>query len=72
MTVERDRWALHDLAARFKLTDREQEAVEHLANADAHQIPGLHSLNASGEITVAVFLLLILTIRPRGLLGKAA
>src|SRR5436309_115740 len=32
MTVERDRWALHDLAARFKLTDREQEAVEHLAN----------------------------------------
>jgi len=31
LTVERDRSALHDLAARFQLTDREREAVEHLA-----------------------------------------
>ena len=32
LTVERDRWALHDLAARFQLTDREREVVEHLAD----------------------------------------
>ena len=32
ITVERDRWALRDLAVRFQLTDREREAVENLAN----------------------------------------
>ena len=31
ITVERDRGALRDLAERFQLTDREREAVEHLA-----------------------------------------
>jgi branched-chain amino acid transport system permease protein len=46
--------------------------IESFANADATLIPGLHSLNAAGEVTVAIFLLLVLTIRPRGLLGKAA
>jgi branched-chain amino acid transport system permease protein len=46
--------------------------IESYANADATLIPGLHWLNASGEVTVAIVLLLVLMIRPRGLLGKAA
>jgi DNA-binding CsgD family transcriptional regulator len=31
MTVERNRWVLRDLVMLFQLTDREMEAVEHLA-----------------------------------------
>jgi branched-subunit amino acid ABC-type transport system permease component len=46
--------------------------IESFANADAQNIPGLHSLNGAGEVTVAIFLLLVLMLRPRGLLGKAA
>src|SRR3954468_1830899 len=46
--------------------------IESFANADASNIPGLHSLNGAGEVTVAIFLLLVLMVRPRGLLGKAA
>src|SRR4051812_42243892 len=46
--------------------------IESFANADATNIPGLHSLNGAGEVTVAIFLLLVLMVRPRGLLGKAA
>ena len=32
VTVERDRWVLRDLVTRFQLTDREMEAVQHLAD----------------------------------------
>jgi DNA-binding CsgD family transcriptional regulator len=31
MTIERNRWVLRDLVMRFQLTDREMEAVQHLA-----------------------------------------
>lgn len=46
--------------------------VEAFANADAKLVPGLDHVQAQGEVTVAVFLLLVLLLRPRGLLGKAA
>ncbi|MDX6284965.1 MAG: branched-chain amino acid transport system permease protein [Frankiales bacterium] len=46
--------------------------IEAFANADVKYIPGLDTLHGSGEVTVAVFLLLVLLVRPRGLLGKAA
>jgi len=31
ITIERNRWVLRDLVTRFQLTDREKEAVQHLA-----------------------------------------
>lgn len=48
--------------------------VEAFANADSSFVPGLKSLPGStgGETTVALFLLIVLLIRPRGLLGKEA
>jgi branched-chain amino acid transport system permease protein len=46
--------------------------VQAFANANINLIPGLENVNATGEITVALFLLAVLLFRPRGLLGKAA
>jgi branched-chain amino acid transport system permease protein len=46
--------------------------VEAFANADIGLIPGLDPVQAKGELTVALFLLIVLLVRPRGLLGKAA
>jgi branched-chain amino acid transport system permease protein len=46
--------------------------VKSFAYADASLIPGIRSLTAPDEVTIAVFLLLVLLFRPRGLLGKEA
>lgn len=47
--------------------------LEAFANADAQFVPGLASLpSATGEVAVAVVLLLVLLVRPRGLLGREA
>ena len=46
--------------------------VQAFANVNVNLIPGLESVHATGEITVALFLLGVLLFRPRGLLGKAA
>jgi branched-chain amino acid transport system permease protein len=46
--------------------------VKAFANSDASLIPGIQSLKAPDEVTVALFLLLVLLMRPRGLLGKEA
>lgn len=46
--------------------------VKAFAFADASLIPGVRGLTAPDEVTVAVFLLLVLLLRPRGLLGKEA
>jgi branched-chain amino acid transport system permease protein len=47
--------------------------IEAFANADYSFVPGLNSLpTAQAEVAVAVVLLLILLVRPRGLLGQEA
>jgi branched-chain amino acid transport system permease protein len=46
--------------------------VKAFAYADASLIPVVKNLTAPDEVTVAVFLLLVLLLRPRGLLGKEA
>jgi len=47
--------------------------VEAFANADYSFVPGLRSLQtAQSEVAVAVFLLLVLLVRPRGLFGAEA
>lgn len=47
--------------------------VEAFANADYSFVPGLSSLPAAqSEVAVAVMLLIVLLVRPRGLLGKEA
>jgi len=47
--------------------------IEAFANADHSFVPGLNSLpTAQAEVAVAVVLLLILLVRPRGLLGQEA
>jgi branched-chain amino acid transport system permease protein len=47
--------------------------IEAFANADHSFVPGLNSLpNAQAEVAVAVVLLLVLLVRPRGLLGQEA
>jgi len=47
--------------------------IEAFANADHSYVPGLNSLpTAQAEVAVAVVLLLILLVRPRGLLGQEA
>jgi branched-chain amino acid transport system permease protein len=44
--------------------------VKAFAQADVPLVPGMSSVKAPEEITVALFLLLVLLLRPRGLLGK--
>ena len=47
--------------------------IESFANADHSFVPGLNSLpTAQAEVAVAVVLLVVLLVRPRGLLGKEA
>ena len=47
--------------------------IEAFANADHSFVPGLNSLpTAQAEVAVAVVLLVILLVRPRGLLGQEA
>jgi branched-chain amino acid transport system permease protein len=46
--------------------------VKAFAYADASLLPGIKHLTAPDEVTVAAFLLLVLLVRPRGLLGKEA
>jgi branched-chain amino acid transport system permease protein len=47
--------------------------IESFANADHSFVPGLNSLPAAqSEVAVALILLLVLLIRPRGLLGQEA
>jgi branched-chain amino acid transport system permease protein len=47
--------------------------IEAFANADHSFVPGLNSLpSAQAEVAVAVVLLVILLVRPRGLLGQEA
>jgi branched-chain amino acid transport system permease protein len=47
--------------------------IESFANADHSFVPGLNSLpTAQAEVAVALVLLVILLVRPRGLLGKEA
>jgi branched-chain amino acid transport system permease protein len=47
--------------------------IEAFANADESFVPGLNSLpTAQAEVAVAVVLLVILLVRPRGLLGREA
>ena len=47
--------------------------IEAFANADESFVPGLNSLpTAQAEVAVAVVLLVILLVRPRGLLGQEA
>jgi branched-chain amino acid transport system permease protein len=47
--------------------------IEAFANADQSFVPGLNSLpTAQAEVAVAVVLLLVLLVRPRGLLGQEA
>jgi branched-chain amino acid transport system permease protein len=47
--------------------------VQSFAGSDASFIPGLRSLpSAQNEVAVAVVLLVVLLVRPRGLLGKGA
>jgi len=47
--------------------------IEAFANADFSFVPGLKSLpTAQAEVAVALVLLLVLLVRPRGLLGKEA
>jgi branched-chain amino acid transport system permease protein len=47
--------------------------IEAFANADHSFVPGLNSLpTAQAEVAVAIVLLLILLVRPRGLLGQEA
>jgi branched-chain amino acid transport system permease protein len=47
--------------------------IEAFANADHSFVPGLNSLpTAQAEVAVAIVLLVILLVRPRGLLGKEA
>jgi branched-chain amino acid transport system permease protein len=46
--------------------------VKEFANSDALLIPGIQNLKAPDEVTVALFILLVLLLRPRGLLGKEA
>lgn len=47
--------------------------IESFANADHSFVPGLNSLpTAQSEVAVALVLLLVLLIRPRGLLGQEA
>jgi branched-chain amino acid transport system permease protein len=47
--------------------------IEAFANADHSFVPGLNNLPAAqSEVAVAVILLLVLLVRPRGLLGQEA
>ena len=46
--------------------------VKAFAYADASLLPVIKNLTAPDEVTVGVFLLLVLLLRPRGLLGKEA
>jgi branched-chain amino acid transport system permease protein len=46
--------------------------VQAFAKADLNLVPGLESVQGSGELAVAVFLLAVLLFRPRGLLGSEA
>jgi branched-chain amino acid transport system permease protein len=47
--------------------------IESFANADYSFVPGLNSLpTAQNEVAVALVLLVILLVRPRGLLGREA
>ena len=47
--------------------------IESFANADHSFVPGLNSLpTAQAEVAVAIVLLVVLLVRPRGLLGKEA
>jgi branched-chain amino acid transport system permease protein len=47
--------------------------IESFANADHSFVPGLNSLpTAQAEVAVAVVLLVVLLVRPRGLLGQEA
>jgi branched-subunit amino acid ABC-type transport system permease component len=45
--------------------------IEAFANADAAFVPGLRSVaNGQAELAVFVVLILVLLVRPRGLLGQ--
>jgi branched-chain amino acid transport system permease protein len=46
--------------------------IQAFANSDATFVPGLREIQNSSELAVFVVLLLVLLVRPRGLLGREA
>jgi branched-chain amino acid transport system permease protein len=46
--------------------------IEAFANADFELIPGLSSVKQGAELAVFAVLLIVLLVRPRGLMGREA
>ncbi|PYS00294.1 MAG: hypothetical protein DMG15_05070 [Acidobacteria bacterium] len=70
--LERQRWTLMDLAARFQLTDREMEAIQHLADGlTSKEIA--HRMNISPNTVKASLRLIMLKMgvtTRSGVIGK--